>query len=750
MLRPVETPTREIKKLDGLWAFSLDRENCGIDQRWWESALQESRAIAVPGSFNDQFADADIRNYVGNVWYQREVFIPKGWAGQRIVLRFDAVTHYGKVWVNNQEVMEHQGGYTPFEADVTPYVIAGKSVRITVCVNNELNWQTIPPGMVITDENGKKKQSYFHDFFNYAGIHRSVMVYTTPNTWVDDITVVTHVAQDCNHASVDWQVVANGDVSVELRDADQQVVATGQGTSGTLQVVNPHLWQPGEGYLYELCVTAKSQTECDIYPLRVGIRSVAVKGEQFLINHKPFYFTGFGRHEDADLRGKGFDNVLMVHDHALMDWIGANSYRTSHYPYAEEMLDWADEHGIVVIDETAAVGFNLSLGIGFEAGNKPKELYSEEAVNGETQQAHLQAIKELIARDKNHPSVVMWSIANEPDTRPQGAREYFAPLAEATRKLDPTRPITCVNVMFCDAHTDTISDLFDVLCLNRYYGWYVQSGDLETAEKVLEKELLAWQEKLHQPIIITEYGVDTLAGLHSMYTDMWSEEYQCAWLDMYHRVFDRVSASSLFYVRYVLNDTGLFTVLVLVQNLVGTVASAPLVPGMVARIGKKNTFLIGALLGTCGYLLFFWVSVWSLPVALVALAIASIGQGVTMTVMWALEADTVEYGEYLTGVRIEGLTYSLFSFTRKCGQAIGGSIPAFILGLSGYIANQVQTPEVIMGIRTSIALVPCGFMLLAFVIIWFYPLTDKKFKEIVVEIDNRKKVQQQLISDITN
>ena len=108
-----------------------------------------------------------------------------------------------------------------------------------------------------------------------------------------------------------------------------------------------------------------------------------------------------------------------------------------------------------------------------------------------------------------------------------------------------------------------------------------------------------------------------------------------------------VSASSLFYVRYVLNDTGLFTVLVLVQNLVGTVASAPLVPGMVARIGKKNTFLIGALLGTCGYLLFFWVSVWSLPVALVALAIASIGQGVTMTVMWALEADTVFSAFYM-------------------------------------------------------------------------------------------------------
>nr|WP_039514367.1 MFS transporter [Salmonella enterica]KHP23782.1 glucuronide transporter [Salmonella enterica subsp. enterica serovar Brandenburg] len=208
-----------------------------------------------------------------------------------------------------------------------------------------------------------------------------------------------------------------------------------------------------------------------------------------------------------------------------------------------------------------------------------------------------------------------------------------------------------------------------------------------------------------------------------------------------------VSASSLFYVRYVLNDTALFSVIVLVQMLVGSVASAPLVPRLVAKIGKKNTFLAGALMGTLGYLLFFYMSDHSVPVALTALAIAAIGQGITMTVMWALEADTVEYGEYLTGVRIEGLTYSLFSFTRKCGQAIGGSIPAFILGLSGYIANQTQTPEVITGIRMSISLIPCGFMLLAFIIIWFYPLTDNKFKEIVQEIDKRKQSQQQLIKD---
>ena len=327
-----------------------------------------------------------------------------------------------------------------------------------------------------------------------------------------------------------------------LKDSQQQIVAESEGSSGELQVNAPHLWQPGNAYLYTLWATVSDGSSHDEYPLRVGIRTVKVVGEQFLINDRPFYFTGFGRHEDADIRGKGFDHALMVHDHALMNWIGANSYRTSHYPYAEEMLDWADEHGIVVINETPAVGLNLALGITFDGAAKPAQLFSDEAVNDETQRAHLRAIEELIARDKNHPSVVMWSIANEPDANQQGARDYFAPLAAATRELDPTRPITCVNVMFCTAESDTITDLFDVVCLNRYFGWYTQSANLAKAERALESELRAWQEKLHRPIIITEYGADTLAGLHSSYQEMWSEEFQNAFLDMYHRVFDRVSA----------------------------------------------------------------------------------------------------------------------------------------------------------------------------------------------------------------
>jgi beta-glucuronidase len=224
-----------------------------------------------------------------------------------------------------------------------------------------------------------------------------------------------------------------------------------------------------------------------------------------------------------------------------MDWIGANSFRTSHYPYAEEVLEYADRHGVVVIDETAAVGLNYSIVGGF-FGGPVLPTFGPDTVNDETQRAHAQAIRELIARDKNHPSVVMWSIANEPESGVDEAREYFEPLATLTRELDPSRPVTFVNMMLSPVGVDKISDLFDVLCLNRYYGWYVDTGDLEAAEAHLEAELRGWEAAYDKPIIMTEYGADTIAGQHSVLGQPWTEEYQVDYLDMNHRVFDRIDS----------------------------------------------------------------------------------------------------------------------------------------------------------------------------------------------------------------
>jgi beta-glucuronidase len=277
----------------------------------------------------------------------------------------------------------------------------------------------------------------------------------------------------------------------------------------------------------------------DVYELPVGIRTVAVEGDQFLINGEPFYFTGFGKHEDSAIRGKGHDNAYLVHDFRLLDWTGANSFRTSHYPYAEEVLEFADRHGIVVIDETAAVGLNLAVEAGL-TGQPPRPTFSSETINDQTQAAHAQHLRELIERDKNHPSVVMWCVANEPSTNEEGAREYFEPLISLTRELDPTRPVTMTTVIFATCETDRTADLIDVISLNRYYGWYVATGDLETAEKLLEADLRGWAAKYGKPIMMSEYGADTIAGLHSVTSTPWTEEFQADFLAMNHRVFDRI------------------------------------------------------------------------------------------------------------------------------------------------------------------------------------------------------------------
>jgi beta-glucuronidase len=542
VLRPRETATRERKSLDGLWHFALDADGRGRHEGWWKQPLAASREVPVPASYNDVFADADTHDHVGDAWYQTVARVPERWLGQRIVLRFGAATHRAVVWVDERQVAEHEGGYTPFEADITAIVEPGAEIRITAVVDNVLSWQSIPPGYVEETPDGRR-QRYFHDFFNYAGLHRSVWLYTTPPSYVDDVTVATGL--DGSTGTVRYKVETAGpaaDVGVTLFDAGGSVVARATGALGDLTVENVHPWRPGEGYLYELAVELRGPdaTPLDVYGLPVGIRTVQVEGARFLINGEPFYFRGFGKHEDAAVRGKGHDDAFMVHDLALMESLGANSFRTSHYPYAEEVLEYADRHGIVVIGETAAVGLNASLG--GVLGGVTFTTFSEETINAATQEVHRQAIQELIARDKNHPCVVIWSIANEPESWTPESRAYFEPLVAETRRLDPTRPVAFANFMAATPDRDVISDLFDVLMLNRYHGWYAHTGDLAAAERSLEQELRAWADKYDKPIILTEYGADAVAGLHAITQSPWTEEYQADVLAMFHRVFDRVDA----------------------------------------------------------------------------------------------------------------------------------------------------------------------------------------------------------------
>ncbi|MEW6874923.1 beta-glucuronidase [Trueperella pyogenes] len=531
MLRVQESPSRQVKTLNGTWDFFVDSDNSGFERELYAGKLPTAVKMAVPASYNDVLIDTDIHDHVGYVWYQRSAYAPQ-YGADRLFIRFGSVTHAAVVWVNGVEVVRHVGGYLPFEADITELVKPGEQFTVTVCADNRLSWQTIPPGYVTRNSAGKDVQHYFHDFYNYAGIHRTVCLYTRPEAAVTDVTITTDI--DGTTGVVNYDVTAGADVVVKVLDPAGTEVANGVGASGTLRIDNADFWAPGHGALY----TLEIQAGADLYPQRFGIRTVTIDDGVFMINGKPFYFRGYGRHEDNPIRGKQHDDVAMINDFDIMRWQGANSFRTSHYPYAEEVMDYADEQGWVVIDETPAVGLNMGLSGGiFNA--QSFITYSEETVNAATQEAHAREIRDLIARDKNHPCVVIWSIANEPETNTEASRAYFEPLAQVAREADPTRPVGYVNVMLSTPDVEQITDLFDVIMLNRYYGWYVNTGELADAEAALRAEIDQWiADYPGKPIIFTEFGPDTLNGNKDFFRRPWSEEFQEDNIGMFMRVFD--------------------------------------------------------------------------------------------------------------------------------------------------------------------------------------------------------------------
>ena len=539
MLYPYESRSREVKDISGVWRFKLDRDGVGMKERWYEKKLEGSIPMPVPASYNDITQEADVRDYVGEVWFEKTVTIPQSWKGRRIVLRFGSVTHFGRVWLNGDFLMVHKGGYLPFEAEINPE--PGTEARITVMVSNVLDYQTLPPGEVeILDDPYKyerpiKVQRYFHDFFNYAGIHRPVKLYTTPQCYIRDITVNTDI--DGETGVIRYQARGNeaGRLFVEVFDSNGQSVGRAEGEAGEIHIGQAELWEPLKPYLYQLNVYLEPEDgrEADIYSMKVGIRTVKVAGKQFLINGKPFYFKGFGKHEDMDIKGKGLDLAMCVKDFNLMKWINANSLRTSHYPYAEEILDLADEYGFVVIDESPAVGMTFF--------NEDKKVFVEERVNRDTLKHHIEVMEELVARDKNHPCVVMWSVANEPSSWESGAVPYFESVIGAVRRADPGRPITMVSYAFpYGPRIDRVASMLDVVCINKYYSWYEDSGMLDVIDYQVKKELDLWHKVFEKPLIMTEYGADSIAGFHSCPPVMFTEEYQIEMVKRFNQAFDRL------------------------------------------------------------------------------------------------------------------------------------------------------------------------------------------------------------------
>jgi len=432
------------------------------------------------------------------------------------MIRFGSVNYLSDVWLNGETVGHHEGGHLPFEYDISNKIVSGDNVLV-VRVDGRLLDNHVPP----RGRPMNYPQSNF-DFYPFCGIHRPVLLYAIPIEGLRDITVRTSIKDTTGILDVSIETVGLDDIhmNLSLKGFGSEITNTSKIQQNiqkiTLEVKQAKFWDTKTPNLYDLTVDiVKDNAIIDSYSLKVGIRTIEVKGDKLLLNGKPIYLTGFGRHEDFPITGRGYVPAVIIKDYSLMRWVGANSFRTSHYPYSEQMMDLADRLGFLIIDEIPAVGLTF----GKNVIERQLELCN-------------QYIEELIKRDKNHPSVIMWSLANEPHSSMR-SREFFKILYDNARNLDGTRPITIVHMM---GVKDKAFEFSDVLCLNRYYGWYTQPGRIDEACEILSEEIDKVYEKHRKPIILSEFGADTIPGWHSQPPEMFSEEYQTEFLRKYIEV----------------------------------------------------------------------------------------------------------------------------------------------------------------------------------------------------------------------
>jgi beta-glucuronidase len=531
-LFPQQNDLRNALNISGIWKFKKDSLNRGEIEQWF-NGLVNSVSIAVPGSWNEQLED--IRDYMGHVWYEQNSYVPASWKGQKIFLRVGSANYAAKVWVNGKPLGTHEGGHLPFAFEITNDINWHASNRITIQVENILKPNRVPVGGLPPGSLFNSNPSANFDFFPYGGLQRPVWIYSVPKSSINDITVKTSLDGTVEIKIKKEGIAKQGTIKITGDDKVYEAACTFIGDAGTatVKVPNPHLWDTKDPYLYNLSVSLNTGKEItDKYNLPVGIRTVAVNNNQILLNGKAIFLKGFGKHEDFPIFGKGTAYPVIVKDYALLKWVGANSYRTSHYPYDEEYMDMADREGILIIDEIPAVGLYFDNNL--DMVNERKETCKQQ-------------IRELIARDKNHPSVIMWNLANEPfaakmdfslskkASSDEVSLNFFKELFKTAKDADDTRLTSIVGVQ---GGPDEWLGLSDVICINRYYGWYTLQGKIAEGAASLSKEMDDLHNQFNKPVLVTEFGADTYPGMHAGQPEMFTEEYQMEFIKAYLDVAD--------------------------------------------------------------------------------------------------------------------------------------------------------------------------------------------------------------------
>jgi beta-glucuronidase len=451
-----------------------------------EYNFDKSETLNVPGDWNTQKKELFL--YEGTIWYKKSFNYEKK-KHTRVFLYFGAANYDAIAYLNGKKLGEHVGGFTPFDFEITSLVKNGSNFIIVKIDNKRV-------------ENGIPALNT--DWWNYGGLTRRVMLIEEPETFIQDYFI--QLKKGSLNEINGWIKIngpeKNQNIEVEIPDAKitKEFKTNSDGLAKVNFKANLKLWSPVNPVLYKVIISSETDTLKDL----IGFRTIETKGINILLNDKPVFLRGVSIHEEAPYRsGRG---LIKAEDDTLLTWakeLGCNYVRFAHYPHDEFALREADRMGIMVWSEIP-VYWDIDW-------NNSGTLH-----NAENQ------LREMITRDKNRASIIIWSMSNETPIS-EVRNKFLITLIDSAKSLDPTRLISmATNQVTDEKDRITISDpmvkYLDVIGQNEYIGWY--TGKPSDAPNYV------WESKYNKPMIMSELGAGALYGYHGDKDTRWTEEFQ--------------------------------------------------------------------------------------------------------------------------------------------------------------------------------------------------------------------------------
>ncbi|MDP4088169.1 MAG: glycoside hydrolase family 2 TIM barrel-domain containing protein [Bacillota bacterium] len=496
------------ERLNGYWNFQVDPYDAFLRAEWFKEKTRdcEGRDIPCDFSFDDweemyvpacwNMADNRYFYYEGTAVYTRTFkYVRKN--EDRVYLKFGAVNYECRIFLNKQFVAFHKGGGTPFYIEVTDYL--QKENRIHVVVNNVRRRENVP-----TDN---------MDWFNYGGIYRDVELIRLPETFIRSFRANLVEGTNLQKIRVSIEVDGdnlNGKARLDIPDLNIKKefnVVNGKGEVELKTQLQP--WTPDNPTIYEV----KVEYEQDAVMDKVGFREITVSGREIYLNGRKIYLKGICCHEDSVENGKALSEEELIENIKLAKEMNCNYMRLTQCPHSEKVTEFADKLGIMLWEEIAvnwAIDFDNTVTL-------------EDAKN---------QLRELIIRDYNRASVVIWSIGNQ-NIDTDARLSFMKELVDAAKTMDNTRLVTAGCFINTEARmiSDRLIQYLDIIGINEYYGWY--QGDYE---ELLET---CRNSKPDRPVVITEFGAEALSGHMGTTDEFFTEDCQA---DVYRRQLDIISS----------------------------------------------------------------------------------------------------------------------------------------------------------------------------------------------------------------